>query len=173
VHGYDSDTVQSFDDTVEFAITHQFYLANFNPLTPTPRAPLNDRLAREGRLIHDRWWLDPRYNYGDATFHPRGMTAADLTDGCWRARRSFNSVASIGKRFLDPRGALRSPRHAFQFLLSNVISRRAIFEKQGAPLGGPEGLERPQSLGEIGPATGAHGTGARQVDDKSFESVAS
>jgi len=83
VFGYDHDTVDSFDRAVEFSIRHKFYLANFNPLTPTPRAPLFDRLEREGRLIHDRWWIDPRFRYGDATFHPRGMTADQLTAGCY------------------------------------------------------------------------------------------
>jgi radical SAM superfamily enzyme YgiQ (UPF0313 family) len=172
VHGYDHDTVQSFDDTVDFAIRHRFYLANFNPLTPTPRAPLYDRLASEGRLIHDRWWLDPQFRYGDATFHPRGMTADELTNGCWRARRAFNTGGSIVRRLLDPKGALRSPRHAFQYLFSNAISRRAIFEKQGAALGGPEELELPQSLGTIPAAAGPRGTGAFRTDD-SFAYAAS
>jgi radical SAM superfamily enzyme YgiQ (UPF0313 family) len=173
VHGYDSDTVQSFDDTVEFAIKHRFYLANFNPLTPTPRAPLYDRLAKEGRLIHERWWLDPRFRYGDATFHPRGMTADELTAGCWRARREFNSTGSIARRFLDPQGALRSPRHAVQYLLSNVISRRAILEKQGVPLGGPENLELPPSLGAVPAAAGTRGAAALLPADPTFAFAAS
>lgn len=157
VHGYDQDTVQSFDDTVEFAIRHKFYLANFNPLTPTPRASLYDRLARENRLIYERWWLDPRFRYGDATFHPRGMTADELTEGCWRARLAFNTASAICTRFLDPRGALRSPRSAFQFLLSNLISRHEIRNKQGAPLGGPEPLVLPEDLGAIPAASGTRG----------------
>jgi radical SAM superfamily enzyme YgiQ (UPF0313 family) len=157
VHGYDHDTAQSFDDTVEFAIRNKFCLAGFNPLTPTPRAPLYDRLAREGRLIYERWWLDPRFRYGAATFHPRGMTAAELTDGCWRARSAFNAATAIFRRFLDPLGALRSPRHAFQFLVSNVVARREIHSKQGAPLGGPEPLVLPESLGPIPSAPGAGG----------------
>ena len=157
VHGYDHDTAQSFEDTVEFAIRNKFCLAGFNPLTPTPRAPLYDRLAREGRLIYERWWLDPRFRYGAATFHPRGMTAAELTDGCWRARSAFNAATAIFRRFLDPLGALRSPRHAFQFLVSNVVARREIHSKQGAPLGGPEPLVLPESLGPIPSAPGAGG----------------
>jgi radical SAM superfamily enzyme YgiQ (UPF0313 family) len=163
VHGYDHDTVQSFDDTVDFAIRHKFYLANFNPLTPTPRAPLYDRLAREGRLIYDRWWLDPRFRYGDATFHPRGMTAADLTAGCWRARRVFNTATSTFRRFLDPAGALRTPRNALQFLLSNSISRREIRSKQGTPLGGPEPLDLPGSLGPIPTSSGARGAATDEI----------
>ena len=173
VHGYDSDTAQSFDDTVEFAIKHRFYLANFNPLTPTPGAPLYDRLAKEGRLIHERWWLDPRYRYGDAAFHPRGMTAEELTAGCFRARAAFNTTGSILKRFLDPQGALRTPRNAAQYLLSNAISRRAIFEKQGLALGGPEGLELPLSLGTVPAAAGTRGAGAMQPHDSAFATAAS
>ncbi|HEX6944524.1 MAG TPA: radical SAM protein [Gemmatimonadaceae bacterium] len=157
VHGYDHDTVQSFDDTVDFAIRHKFYLANFNPLTPTPRAPLYDRLAKEGRLIYDRWWLDPRFRYGDAMFHPRGMSADELTAGCYRARVAFNATGSIVSRFLDPLGAMRSPRNAVQFLLSNVISRREVHRKQGAPLGSPEHLALPASLGTMPLAPGARG----------------
>src|SRR5207245_1049745 len=35
VFGYDHDTVDAFDEAVDFAIRNKFYLANFNPLTPT------------------------------------------------------------------------------------------------------------------------------------------
>jgi radical SAM superfamily enzyme YgiQ (UPF0313 family) len=171
VHGYDHDTVESFDDTVEFAIKHRFYLANFNPLTPTPRAPLYDRLAKEGRLIHERWWLDPRFRYGDATFHPRGMTADELTAGCWRARQAFNASGSMVRRFLDLKGALRTPRNAVQYVLSNAISRRAIYEKQGATLGGPEELEVPVSLGAVPGASGTRGAGVPRPADPLFASA--
>jgi radical SAM superfamily enzyme YgiQ (UPF0313 family) len=149
VHGYDSDGPECFEASVDFAIRHKFFLANFNPLTPTPRAPLYDRLAREGRLIHDRWWLDPSFRYGDATFHPRGMTADELTAGCWRARRAFNTVGSMARRFMAPHTTLSSPMSAAQFLLANVISRREIGRKQGLALGGPEPLVLPTDLAPV------------------------
>ena len=44
---YDGDTADSFDRTLEFALRHKLCLANFNPLTPTPGAPLYARLERE------------------------------------------------------------------------------------------------------------------------------
>jgi radical SAM superfamily enzyme YgiQ (UPF0313 family) len=140
VFGYDEDTRESFDAALEFAIRSKFYLANFNPLTPTPRAPLFDRLSREKRLIHERWWLEPGYRYGDATFHPRGMTARELAQGCYRARTSFNSHASICRRLLDTRTHLRSPYRAALFLASNLVSRREIHAKQGARLGADSAL---------------------------------
>lgn len=135
VFGYDGDTRDSFDPAVEFAMKNRFYLANFNPLTPTPGAPLHERLRREGRLIHERWWLDPAYRYGDATFHPRGMSAEELTAGCYRARSEFNAYSSIFRRMLAPRTNSRSPYRLGLYLVSNLVSRREIRRKQGRQLG--------------------------------------
>ncbi len=137
VFGYDHDTIESFDTAVDFAIRHHFYLANFNPLTPTPGTPLYQRLQQEGRLIHDRWWVAPQFRYGQAMFHPRSMTAQQLTDGCYRARTRFNSYRSLIQRALAPRTNLRSPYRFGIYVISNLISRREIHRKQNSPLGDP------------------------------------
>jgi radical SAM superfamily enzyme YgiQ (UPF0313 family) len=135
VFGYDYDTVDSFERSVEFAIRSKFYLANFNPLTPMPGAKLYQRLQAEGRLIYERWWLAPDYTYGQATFHPRGMTAEQLTAGCFRARKQFNAYGSILKRALDFKTNCRDPYRLGLHLASNVVSRREILRKQGRGLG--------------------------------------
>lgn len=135
VFGYDQDTVDAFDAAVEFAISSQFYLANFNPLTPTPGADLYRQLQSENRLIFDRWWLDPNFRYGSATFHPRGMTAEELTEGCLRARLKFNTLRSLCRRALAPATNMRTPFRLGMFLLSNLISKREILRKQGHRLG--------------------------------------
>ena len=144
VFGYDQDTVEAFDEAVQFAIDHKFFLANFNPLTPTPKAPLMDRLREEGRLLHDKWWLDPDYKYGHATFHPRGMSADELTQGCYRARSKFYEYSSIAKRIWDPRTSLRSPYRAAFYTAVNLVSRKEIHSKQDLGLGSPTPLEIPQ-----------------------------
>lgn len=135
VFGYDEDTPQSFETTVEFAIENRFFLGNFNPLTPTPKARLYDRLQSEGRLLYERWWLDPAYRYGAATFHPRGMSADELTAGCYRARTLFNAYSSIARRALAPATNLRSPYRFGLYLATNLISHREIHAKQGRALG--------------------------------------
>ena len=135
VFGCDHDTVENFDTAVEFAIRHKFLLANFNPLTPTPGAPLFDRMQREGRLLHDRWWLDPDFKYGDATLQPMKMTAYELTQGCFAARRKFNTVKSILRRMNDRRTNIRSPYRAGIYLLANLVSQREIYMKQKRALG--------------------------------------
>lgn len=140
VFGYDDDTVDSFDRTVEFALASGFCIANFNPLTPTPGTALMRRLHAEGRLLHDRWWLDPSFRYGDASFVPRGMSPEELTAGCWRARQTFYRYSSIGRRFVQhPLLYLRPARFGL-LLASNLVSRREIRRKQGVRLGSDEPL---------------------------------
>ena len=140
VFGYDDDRPDCFDRAVEFAVGSGFCIANFNPLTPTPGTALMNRLAREGRLLHERWWLDSRFRYGDATFVPRGMSPDELREGCWRARRSFYGHANMARRIgVEPALYMR-PTRLGVLLASNVVSRREIRRKQGSRLGTEEAL---------------------------------
>ena len=79
------------------------------------------------------------FRYGQAVFRPRSMTPEQLAEGCYRARRAFNTYRSIFRRPLDWRTNCRSPRRLGTFLLGNFVSRREILRKQGMALGG-EGL---------------------------------
>jgi radical SAM superfamily enzyme YgiQ (UPF0313 family) len=135
VFGYDHDTPDTFDITLDFALRSRFALANFNPLTPTPGAPLYARLEAEGRLLYNRWWLDPQFRYGQATFHPRGMTADELTAGCFWARQQFNRYGAIVQRALNTQANSRSLSRLGIYLAANWISRREIYRKQGRVLG--------------------------------------
>jgi len=137
VFGYDGDTPDAFDITHDFALRNRFFLANFNPLTPTPAAPLYDRLKAEQRLIYDPWWLDPNYRYGEATFQPCGMTAQQLTQGCFKTRSKFYEYNSIGRRALATENHNRSLSRLFIYLSANLISKREIADKQGIALGSP------------------------------------
>jgi len=141
VFGYDDDDTGAFDRAVEFALEAGFCIANFNPLTPTPGTALIARLGRERRLLHERWWLDPEFRYGDATFVPRRMSADELTEGCWRARRSFYRYSSMARRIGAHAGLYLRPSRLAVMLASNLISRREIHRKQGARLGTEELLE--------------------------------
>jgi radical SAM superfamily enzyme YgiQ (UPF0313 family) len=134
VFGYDADTKESIERTVDFALESRLEIANFNPLTPTPGSALYDRLASEGRLLSPQWWLDPNYRYGDAIFEPRGMSAHDLTEGVFEARRRFYSWRAIGRRVFGAETTF-SPFRAGLTTVANVISRREIFKKQHRLLG--------------------------------------
>lgn len=136
VVGYDHDTPDTFEKVVRFAVEQKLFLANFNPLTPTPGTPLYGRLKAEGRLIRDPWWLDPSYRYGEATFRPRGMTPDQLTEGCYWARATFNRLSSIARRAVDFRANCRNPARLALHVRANLLNRREILGKQGSLLNG-------------------------------------
>ncbi len=135
VIGYDDDGPGTAPAASDFATRHRFALANFNPLMPMPGTRLYARLAAQGRLIHDRWWIDPGYRYGDAMLVPAGMTPEELMTGCRDARSAFNTPGCIARRLLHPAANAHSPLAAALYLAANLVSRREIIAKQGRRLG--------------------------------------
>ncbi len=142
VFGYDHDTTDLFEETVEFALRTKLFLANFNPLTPMPGTPLYRRLEKENRLIYDKWWLADDFRYGGPIFRPKGMSPEQLAEGCFRARKSFYSHASILRRILRGKSNTAGILRMRTYLAANYLSRREIMQKQGKHLGK---LEAPQA----------------------------
>ena len=139
--GYDHDTVDTFDITAEFAIRSKFVQASFFALTPTPGSRLYSRLMAENRLIYDRWWLDPNYRFGQATFRPLGMTPDELPEGCRRARKIFYGYRSILKRAFDPAANSRNLRHLGFSLAINLIVKHDLTSNIERRLGANASLE--------------------------------
>ena len=134
VFGYDNDTAGTFRRSVEFAKAHSFYIAAFNHLTPFPGTPLYGRLADEGRLRFDRWWLDERYRYNMVPFQPKAMSPAALQRECLRARRDFYGWPSILRRGADR--VNRADAFMFRnFFPINAMLRADTNQRDGYPLG--------------------------------------
>lgn len=131
VFGYDGDTPDAFDRAVDFALEEKLMLANFNQLQPFPGTPLYERFVAEGRLRYARWWLDPNYRFGEAVFHPRGMSANQLTCGVAAARLRFHSTSSILSRLIDPSANARTLGSALFFLAVNTVSRQDLNVTRG------------------------------------------
>ncbi len=141
IFGYDGDTPESFGRTVEFARRHAFYITAFNHLTPFPGTPLYRRLAEEGRLLHEAWWLDDAYSYNQVPFAPRCMSAREVERGCVAARRAFYSWPSILGRARDP--VNRADPFMFRnFFLINQLHRADVSGRNHFPLG-QEGWQGP------------------------------
>jgi radical SAM superfamily enzyme YgiQ (UPF0313 family) len=133
--GYDDDGADTYRETLEFAQANRFFMVAFNHLTPFPGTPLYDRLEREGRLLFDKWWLDPDYRYGMVPFAPVGMTADEVRDRCVEARARFYSLASIARRSLDFRVNSSSLFMWSNFFVINALMRREVLQRRGFPLG--------------------------------------
>lgn len=135
VFGYDRDTPETIDRALEFAVRARLCIAHFNPLFPTPKTGLYERLKEEQRLINDPWWLAEEFRYGQGFFHPRGMGVETLSEKCFEARCKFNSFGNITRRAMDGKANGRSLFHLSSFLAANLISRKEIYMRQGSELG--------------------------------------
>jgi radical SAM superfamily enzyme YgiQ (UPF0313 family) len=147
VFGYDNDDVEAVRRSVEFAREQKLFLAAFNHLIPFPGTPLYRRLRQEGRLLTERWWLDPAGRVGDVTFRPRRMSPGELQAACLEARRQFYGWGSIFSRLLDARANAKSAAMLAVFLGLNVSAHFDIDLRQGLRLGA--------GLGEWEPADAA------------------
>jgi len=133
--GYDEDNGDTLEETLAFATRHRFYIVAFNHLTPFPGTPLYERLKSEGRLLYERWWLDPAYRYGMVPYAPRGMTAEQVEERCLDARRRFYSIGSILRRGLDFQVNSRTWFMGTNFFSINLLFRAEVFLRRDFPLG--------------------------------------
>jgi radical SAM superfamily enzyme YgiQ (UPF0313 family) len=134
IFGYQNDTPETFNDTVEFAIAQRLYIAAFNHLTPFPGTALYKRLKNENRLRFDAWWLDGEYRYNDVPFTPERLRHEDVTRLCVESRRKFYSWGSILRRGLDKTN--RSDPFMFRnFFPINHMHRADVSKRNGYPLG--------------------------------------
>jgi len=130
--GHDNDTVDSIDETFQFAEANKFCFAAFNILMPYPSTPLYSRLEAEGRLLWGgKWWLQPDYRFNHAAFVPKNMTPDELTEAVWQCRARWNSPKSMLKRLWDLQTHLRSPYRLGTYLVYNKLYAYETLTKHG------------------------------------------
>jgi radical SAM superfamily enzyme YgiQ (UPF0313 family) len=92
IFGFDQDTPDIFDTTLEKMNEWEFDAAEINILTPYPGTPLFDRLKKEGRILTQDW---KRYNQVDVVFKPKNMTEKELFDGARKVAKEFYSQPRV------------------------------------------------------------------------------
>jgi len=133
--GHDSDTPESINRTLEFAVKNKFTFAAFNLLMPYPGTPLYAQLESEKRLLYDgKWWLHPDYRFNHAAFIPKNMTPEKLTEMAYSVRKAFNSPSSIFYRVFDFKTNMRNPYRFITYLIYNPLFRKETLKKQGISL---------------------------------------
>lgn len=134
--GYDHDTPESIEATVDFALQSKFTFAAYNILMPYPNTPFYRKLEQEGRLLYDgKWWLHPEYRFNSAAYTPARMSADELTAACHAARTRFNSLPSLLSRFADPQTHLRSAARMAAYWYYTLIFRKELYKKHGMRFG--------------------------------------
>ena len=103
VFGFDNDTKEIFDATVQFLKRNKVSTVSFNVLTPYPGTKTYEDMKNEGRLITTDWRY---YDHNTVVFKPKNMTPYELQSGKVKARKMFYSLSSVLKRLT---GNLYSP----------------------------------------------------------------
>jgi radical SAM superfamily enzyme YgiQ (UPF0313 family) len=110
IFGFDEDTPDIFDLTIEKIHDFGIDILEVNILTPYPGTPLYDRLEKEGRIISKDW---TRYNQVDVVFQPKNMTVQELFDGTRKVAKEFYSPLRIIERTAKIFTITRSPMGFF------------------------------------------------------------
>jgi radical SAM superfamily enzyme YgiQ (UPF0313 family) len=147
VFGYDTDTPDVFERTLDFAMEQKFFVAAFNHLQPFPGTPLYRCMEADGRLLYPKWWLEPGYRFGQICFRPKLIGSEALYERLRELRRTFYSVPNILRRSLDLKANVNSPRGAWLHLMVNYVLRKELTEKWATPLGDPS--EAPLEIAAI------------------------
>jgi radical SAM superfamily enzyme YgiQ (UPF0313 family) len=122
--GNDFDTIETIDETVEFAIKNKFAFAFFHILMPYPGTEIYRQFKEEGRLLFDgHWWNHPDYRYNQATFKPRLISPEKLSEATVKANLDFYSFSSIARRLFDSRTNMRNFYNLFVYARLNYILR--------------------------------------------------
>jgi hypothetical protein len=103
---------------------------------PYPNTPLYRTLQKEGRLLYGgKWWLHPEYRFNYAAFQPKLISPGELTEACFHARASFNSIGSIIMRAFDFKTNMRSLYRFGIYVSYNPLFRKEVFKKHGMRFG--------------------------------------
>lgn len=140
--GYDYETVQSVQDTVDWALSKKFTFSAFNILMPYPGTSLYKKAKAENRLLYgDKWWLHDDYRFGSASVIPKNCEPEELAEACYQARMKHSSLGSIASRAMDPQTHMKSIKNLAAYFMYNPIFRDEMKKKHGMKLG-YRGLER-------------------------------
>ena len=95
IFGFDEDTPDIFDTTIDTINDWELDVLEVNILTPYPGTPLFNRLDKEGRILTKDW---SKYNQVEVVFQPKNMSPEELMDGAKKVAKEFYSPINMIKK---------------------------------------------------------------------------
>lgn len=127
VFGFDDETKDVFDQTLEFSMRYSLDSLQLRILVPYPGTQLYTRLLKEGRLFRPDWWLHG-YSSDHLLFQPKGMTSEEFLDGFVRMNRQIYSFSAIAKRFFGISPWRRTLTGTLAYTGFNLARRKRYFK---------------------------------------------
>lgn len=115
VFGLDSDTKETFQNTLEWIVKHRIETVTSHILTPYPGTVLYDDLLRQGRIISSDL---SKYNTAHVVFEPVGMTKEELYEGYLWIYKKIYSMKNIIRRIPKARNQI------LPYLMFNLFYRK-------------------------------------------------
>ena len=141
IFGFESDTLHTFQQTLDFAMRNRLAMVNTGIMTPFPGTEVFEKTRREG-LIRDRTW--DHYTGGTLVWSHPNLGKDEIERANMEFRQEFYSWPSIFKRFWANR------RHPHYYLAMNVIhwwrAHRAPAHQAKLPSVAPSALRFPTVL---------------------------
>jgi radical SAM superfamily enzyme YgiQ (UPF0313 family) len=126
IFGFDHDTPDIFDATIDELKTLAIDAAEFNILTPLPGTPFYKKIVKERRLLTKDWG---RYTQTQVVFKPKHMTPEELYNGTKRVVQNFHEPRTMHQRWFRLLKTSQDP-----ILLSTMIamdySRRVWYKRE-------------------------------------------
>lgn len=124
VVGFDHDTPEVFERTVEWIEENKLECATFHILTPYPATPLFKQMEEEGRILHKDY---TKFDTANVVFQPKRMTAEQLEEGyAWCYERLFSHRSIWRRRPDDLRAVLPYLAMSYLYKRSNWLWHRLI-----------------------------------------------
>ncbi|MEA2054529.1 MAG: radical SAM protein [Candidatus Thermoplasmatota archaeon] len=95
IFGFDGDTPDIFDKTLEAMLEWDIDAGEFNILTPYPGTPLYNRLDSEERIFSKDW---SKYTQSNVVYYPKNMTPEELMEGTRRVIKGYYTMTQLLKR---------------------------------------------------------------------------
>lgn len=115
IFGFDQDTPDTFDKTLEFVNHSEIDVPDAMTLTPFPGTPLYKRLKKEKRILTEDW---SKYDHRQVVFKPKNMSPQELFINVKRVNKEFYSISNISRRIIN---SINTGYHPFvSTLLQNL-----------------------------------------------------
>jgi hypothetical protein len=114
---------------------HKFFVVAFNHLLCFPGTKTYEKFRSENRLLHEKWWLEDDYSYGQISFAPARLAPDELRSLCGKYKHKFYTLRSILKRLPAMASRAKSPILHLAYWAVNMLFHYEVDKRIGIPGG--------------------------------------